>query len=162
MSSLKQRERARHEWVIDRHHRDAVPVDAMQIGPCHDLRRVRRVGLGHTPALEDRLELLTVGLMLLTVLTTGLSGIGKGSGVMFELETASRTADLLRAGGWTTLTALNLMLFSLVHNPCSTTIYTIWKETRSLKWTTLSTLLPIAVGMTLCFFVAQVWRLVVT
>jgi ferrous iron transport protein B len=52
------------------------------------------------------------------------------------------------------------MLFSLVHNPCSTTIYTIWKETRSAKWTALSALLPLGMGFALCFFVAQVWRLV--
>jgi len=53
-----------------------------------------------------------------------------------------------------------LMLFSLVHNPCSTTIYTVWKETRSVKWTTVSALLPVAMGFFLCFLVAQVWRLV--
>ena len=51
------------------------------------------------------------------------------------------------------------MLFSLVHNPCSTTIYTIYKETRSAKWTTVSSLLPVAMGFLLCFLVAFVWRL---
>ena len=54
---------------------------------------------------------------------------------------------------------MNLMLFSLIHNPCSTTIYTIWKETRSAKWTALSTLLPLGMGMIICFVVTQVWRL---
>ena len=58
------------------------------------------------------------------------------------------------------LTAVNLMLFSLVHNPCSTTIYTIWKETRSAKWTTISALLPVALGLATCFVVTQVWRIV--
>jgi ferrous iron transport protein B len=53
------------------------------------------------------------------------------------------------------------MLFSLVHNPCSTTIYTIWKETGSAKWTAVSALLPLAMGFLLCFVVAQTWRLVV-
>ena len=67
---------------------------------------------------------------------------------------------VLRAGGWTLLTAVCLMLFSLVHNPCSTTIYTIWKETRSVKWTTVSALLPLVMGFLLCFVVAQAWRLV--
>ena len=52
------------------------------------------------------------------------------------------------------------MLFSLLHNPCSTTIYTIYKETRSAGWTTLSTLLPVVIGITVCFLVTQVWRLV--
>ncbi len=79
---------------------------------------------------------------------------------MFELDSQRATADLLEAGGWTLLMAVNLMLFSLVHNPCSTTIFTIWKETRSVKWTTVSALLPLAMGFLLCFFVAQVWRIV--
>jgi ferrous iron transport protein B len=54
------------------------------------------------------------------------------------------------------------MLFSLVHNPCSTTIYTIWKETKSGKWTTISALLPVFMGFVICFVVAQVWRLLAT
>jgi ferrous iron transport protein B len=66
----------------------------------------------------------------------------------------------LQAGGWTLLTAINLMLFSLVHNPCSTTIYTIYKETGSIKWTAISTLLPVVMGLAMCFAVTQVWRLV--
>jgi ferrous iron transport protein B len=51
------------------------------------------------------------------------------------------------------------MLFSLLHNPCSTTIFTIYKETGSWKWTAVATLLPLALGVVVCFFVAQVWRL---
>ena len=53
------------------------------------------------------------------------------------------------------------MLFSLLHNPCSTTIYTIWKETRSGRWTTVATLLPLVLGIATCFVVAQIWRLFV-
>jgi ferrous iron transport protein B len=67
---------------------------------------------------------------------------------------------LFAAGGWTLLTAVNLMLFSLIHNPCSTTIYTIFKETGSRKWTAVSALLPLALGFIVTFVVAQVWRLV--
>ena len=61
---------------------------------------------------------------------------------------------------WAVGTAVCLMLFSFVNNPCSTTIYTIWKETGSVKWTTLSALLPVVLGFLLCFVVAQSWRLV--
>ena len=82
-----------------------------------------------------------------------------GAGSMFELESATQIGDLLHAGGWTLLTAVCVMLFSLVHNPCSTTIYTIWKETHSVRWTVLSTLLPLGMGLVLCFFLAQIWRL---
>jgi ferrous iron transport protein B len=52
------------------------------------------------------------------------------------------------------------MLFSLLHNPCSTTIFTIYKETGSAKWTAVATLLPLVLGIVACFFVAQVWRLI--
>ena len=105
-------------------------------------------------------EIVIPTILMLTVLVTGADSIGAGNGVMFELDSNVATAELLSAGGWTLLMAVNLMLFSLVHNPCSTTIYTIWKETRSAKWTTVASLLPVAMGLVLCFFVAQIWRLV--
>ena len=105
-------------------------------------------------------EIVIPTVLMLTVLTAG--GAGAGTGVMFELDDIGATGELLRAGGWTLLTGVNLMLFSLLHNPCSTTIYTIYRETRSAAWTTLATLLPVAVGVTVCFLVAQVWRLVAT
>ncbi len=59
----------------------------------------------------------------------------------------------------TLLTAVNVMLFSLIHNPCSTTIYTIYKETGSKRWTIVASLLPVALGFIVTFFVAQIWRL---
>ena len=87
---------------------------------------------------------------------TGLLSPKKGS-VMFE-GTDMEIANLLHAGGWTTLTAVNLMLFSLLHNPCSTTIYTIYKETGSRKWTFVATVLPIVYGIIVCFLVARIWH----
>jgi len=69
------------------------------------------------------------------------------------------TMALFQASGWTLLTAVNLMLFSLIHNPCSTTIYTIYKETGSIKWTAVSALLPVGLGFAVTFIVATVWRL---
>ena len=85
--------------------------------------------------------------------------MGAGAGVMFEMDRRS-VGELLRAEGWTTLTGVNLMLFSLLHNPCSTTIYTIYRETRSVQWTTVATMLPLVMGFVLCFLLAQLWRLV--
>tara|TARA_B100001123_G_scaffold429439_1_gene547938 strand:+ start:310 stop:1743 length:1434 start_codon:yes stop_codon:yes gene_type:complete len=104
-------------------------------------------------------EIVIPTILMLTVLSSGMAGVGEGAGVMFELESESATAAIFLSGGWNLLTAVNLMLFSLVHNPCSTTIYTIWKETKSGKWTTISALLPVVMGFVICFFVAQVWRL---
>ena len=57
---------------------------------------------------------------------------------------------LLTANGWTTATAACVLLFTLFHFPCGTTCLTIWRETRSLKWTALAVALPTAVGMGLC------------
>lgn len=104
-------------------------------------------------------EIVIPTILMLTVLVTGMTGVGEGSGVMFELDSISGTESILSAGGWTLLTGINLMLFSLLHNPCSTTIYTIYKETKSAKWTLVATLLPIVLGFIVCFFTAQLWYL---
>ncbi|MGR3809681.1 nucleoside recognition domain-containing protein [Jiulongibacter sp. NS-SX5] len=103
-------------------------------------------------------EIVIPTILMLTVLVTGIAG-GEGAGVMFELDSATATRDILKAGGWTVLTAVNLMLFSLLHNPCSTTIYTIYKETKSWKWTAVASILPVIMGFVVTFLVAQVWRL---
>ncbi len=104
-------------------------------------------------------EIVIPTILMLTVMSTGLVELGEGAGVMFELDSAADTANILQAGGWTLLTGINLMLFSLLHNPCSTTIYTIYKETKSAKWTIISTFLPIVMGFALTFLVAQLWYL---
>jgi ferrous iron transport protein B len=104
-------------------------------------------------------EIVIPTILMLTVLVTGSSEAGAGAGVMFELDSIDATADILKGAGWTLLTGINLMLFSLLHNPCSTTIYTIYKETGSVKWTAVATFLPVAMGLTVCFFITQIWRL---
>ena len=105
-------------------------------------------------------EIVIPTVLMLTVVSLGTAGAGEGAGVMFELESAAAMGNLLKADGWTLLTGVNIMLFSLLHNPCSTTIYTIYKETRSAKWTTVATLMPLVMGFVVCFLVgAQIWRL---
>ncbi|MFY9177952.1 MAG: ferrous iron transport protein B [Caldicoprobacterales bacterium] len=81
------------------------------------------------------------------------------SGVMIELDSLEALRNLLVANGWTWLTAVSTMLFSLNHFPCGTTLLTIRKETQSLKWTILSFLIPTLTGIVLCFIVAQAVRL---
>lgn len=105
-------------------------------------------------------EIVIPTVLMLTVLTSTLNGVGAGAGVMFDADSATATAEILRAGGWTSLTGICLMLFSLLHNPCSTTIFTIYKETRSAKWTAVATLLPLGMGFATCFAVAQIWHMV--
>ena len=103
-------------------------------------------------------EIVIPTILMLTVLTTGMTEAGSGAGVMFEPDDISTLQNLLEAGGWTLLTAISMMLFSLMHNPCSTTIYTIYKETKSAKWTTVATLLPIGFGVTFLLILAALWR----
>jgi ferrous iron transport protein B len=105
-------------------------------------------------------EIVIPTVLMLTVLVTGMGGVGAGAGVMFQTDSPADLMAIFHAGGWTLLTAVNLMLFSLIHNPCSTTIFTIYKETGSRKWTTVAALLPVAMGFAVTFVLAQVWRLV--
>jgi ferrous iron transport protein B len=104
-------------------------------------------------------EIVIPTVLMLTTLVLGAEHLGAGAGVMFEAGSDQATKALLTAGGWTLLTAVNVMLFSLIHNPCSTTLYTIYKETGSRRWTAVSALLPLALGFAVTFLVAQVWRL---
>lgn len=103
-------------------------------------------------------EIVIPTILMLTAMVLGDASLGEGAGVMFEVSDGE-IATILHMAGWTTLTGVNLMLFSLLHNPCSTTIYTIYKETHSAKWTTVASLLPVAFGVIVCFIVTQVWHL---
>lgn len=103
-------------------------------------------------------EIVIPTILMLTTLTLGSVDMGNGAGVLFE-GGDSEISTILHAGGWTLLTGINLMLFSLLHNPCSTTIYTIYKETRSIKWTMVASILPLILGIIVCFLVTQIWRL---
>ncbi|EKB03070.1 ferrous iron transporter B [Myroides odoratimimus CCUG 12700] len=103
-------------------------------------------------------EIVIPTVLMLTAMVLGDASIGEGAGVMFEVSDGE-IATILHMAGWTTLTGVNLMLFSLLHNPCSTTIYTIYKETNSVKWTTIASLLPVLFGVIVCFVVAQLWYL---
>jgi ferrous iron transport protein B len=104
-------------------------------------------------------EIVVPVILMLTVLSLNISGMGDGAGVMFELTDENAYKSLFSQANWSLLTAINLMLFSLLHNPCSTTIFTIYKETRSAKWTWFSALMPVALGIIVTFFVAQIWRI---
>jgi ferrous iron transport protein B len=84
-----------------------------------------------------------------------------GTGMMTDDVSMEEIKRLLvTEHGWTLLTAVNLMLFSLLHNPCATTIITMYKETLSLKWTAVGTLLPLSLAFLVTFAVATVWRLI--
>ena len=81
------------------------------------------------------------------------------TGTIMELGDLTALRELLIGNGWTWVTAVCMMLFSLMHWPCSTTCLTIRKETQSLKWTAISFLVPTATGFILCATVANLARL---
>lgn len=85
-----------------------------------------------------------------------------GAGMMIDgpaTDQAIRTL-LIDQNGWTMLTAVNLMLFALLHNPCATTIITIYKETKSSKWATLSVVITLGTAFLVTFITATFARLV--
>lgn len=73
------------------------------------------------------------------------------SGVMSELPNLIELRQILIQNGWTLTTAICTLIFVLFHFPCSTTCITIYKETKSMKWTLVSFFLPLAIGTTMCF-----------
>ena len=81
------------------------------------------------------------------------------TGSLLELGDLTQLHQVLTDHGWTWVTALCTMLFSLLHFPCSTTCWTIYKETGSWKWTGIAILLPTAIGMLVCFLVASTAQL---
>lgn len=81
------------------------------------------------------------------------------SGALTEYGTLAQLRALLTANGWTWLTALNMLLFSLFHWPCSTTLLAIRRETQSWKWTGVAALLPTLAGAGLCLLTATAARL---
>jgi ferrous iron transport protein B len=101
-------------------------------------------------------EIIIPTILMLT-LTLGKSNLAQ-AGVMLELGDNQVQQILTGMGGWTALTAINLMLFSLLHNPCSTTILTIWNETKNLKWTAIATFLPLALGFAVVFLTTLIAR----
>lgn len=105
-------------------------------------------------------EIVIPTILMLSVLVTGQAELGEGAGVMFETGNEG-IHQILMDAGWTLLTVVSLMLFSLCHNPCSTTIYTIYRETRSWKWTSVATFMPLAFGIVICVTLATVWRMFV-
>ncbi len=80
------------------------------------------------------------------------------AGSLTDLPTLQQMHQLFITHGWSWVTGLCMLLFSLMHWPCGTTCWTIYKETKSMKWTSMAVLLPTACGVILCILVASVAR----
>ncbi|MBE6560452.1 MAG: ferrous iron transport protein B [Ruminococcaceae bacterium] len=79
------------------------------------------------------------------------------TGTLSGYESLHELGALLTANGWTPLTAICVILFSLMHWPCSTTLWTIYKETGSLRWTAVGFLLPTLCGCLCCALIAGIF-----
>jgi ferrous iron transport protein B len=89
---------------------------------------------------------IVVPILLMSYLSTGY---------MIELDELTELHQVFISHGWTWLTALNTMLFCLLHWPCTTALLSTYKESGSAKWTFLAFLLPTVAGFVVCFVVAQ-------
>ena len=132
---------------------------ALLDSPAHFMGLTGVILLAYVVAIPAN-EIVVPTILMLSVLVSGQADLGEGAGVMFEGDNAGIHQILVNAG-WTMLTVVSLMIFSLCHNPCSTTIYTIYRETRSWKWTSVATFLPLVFGIVICVTLAAVWRMFV-
>lgn len=82
-----------------------------------------------------------------------IMAMGYSGGALAEISSLETTAALFYANGFGKVNAICTLVFILFHWPCATTILTIWKETKSIKWTVLSVIVPLLTGLSLCFFI---------
>lgn len=82
------------------------------------------------------------------------------TGKLVDFDNINSLKTILADNGWTYLTALNTMLFSLLHWPCSTTLLTIKKETGSWKWTIISFIIPTVIAVAVCFMTTIIYNLI--
>lgn len=83
-----------------------------------------------------------------------------GTGSLTNYESLNSLKEILISNGWTLLTAINFILLSLFHFPCSTTFLTIKKETRTFKWCLLSLVIPTIIGVCFCLVVKITWLII--
>lgn len=84
---------------------------------------------------------IVIPIILMAYLSTGELG---------DYSSLESLKTILVDNGWTATTAICTCVFSMFHFPCSTTLLTIWKETKSLKWTAMSVAVPLVIGIILC------------
>ncbi len=116
--------------------------------------------LGHAVGLDGVILLAyVIAIPANEIVVPTLLMVYSGAAMMTEINSMSDLRTLLvDQQGWTMLTAVNLMLFSLLHNPCATTILTIYKETLSKKWTAVGALMPLALAFLVTFATAAFAR----
>ena len=82
------------------------------------------------------------------------------TGSLVDMDNAFAIGEVLKQNGWTLLTGINVMIFTLLHFPCGTTLMSIKKESGSNKWALLAFALPTVCGIILCMITTGIWNLV--
>ena len=83
-----------------------------------------------------------------------------GQGTLVSMESSVAIGQILVQNGWTLLTGINVMIFTLLHFPCSTTLLTIKKEAGGWKWAILSFLLSTVCGILICMVTTGIWNFI--
>ena len=83
-----------------------------------------------------------------------------GQGSLSQITDLMSFGDLLAENGWSALTAANMLIFTLMHWPCATTLLSVKKESGSWKWTAVAAVLPLLFGMALCSITACIYRII--
>jgi ferrous iron transport protein B len=137
-------------WVLGNIHADGVSLAARAANALDPAGRL--IGLDGVILLAYVIAIPANEIVVPTILMVYM-----GAGMMTDVQSFSAIRTVLvDQRGWTLLTAVNLMLFSLLHNPCATTIVTIYRETLSLKWATVGALLPLALAFIVTFLTASI------
>lgn len=94
---------------------------------------------------------IVIPIMLMTYMSNG---------TLIDISNINTLKQILISNGWTYITAISFLIFTLFHFPCSTTLLTIKKETNSWKWTIFAFILPLTIGIILCFFISNILKLI--
>ncbi len=81
-------------------------------------------------------------------------------GTLVNIEDTIQIGQILIQNGWTMITAINVMLFTILHFPCATTLFTVKKETGRWKWTAISFAIPTVCGIILCMCTNLVYNII--
>ena len=103
--------------------------------------------------------ILLVEVLLVVVLPIAMM-IYTGQGSLSQITDLMSFGDLLAENGWSALTAANMLIFTLMHWPCATTLLSVKKESGSWKWTAVAAVLPLLFGMALCSITACIYRII--
>lgn len=83
------------------------------------------------------------------------------TGSLVDIENTFAIGEILKQNGWTLLTGINVMIFTLLHFPCGTTLMSIKKESGSIKWALLAFSLSTVCGIVICMITTGIWNLIV-